>query len=137
MDWRAAVGFARRANKLTIGREATLRALRKGRLSLIILATDAGEAIKREIMKVSEKYSIRTVLLGFKRELGKIVGKESCSVLGLTDSRMAQGVIDFEQNKGLRVSENNRPFDEGANGEVKRPWCGGKNAYEYDRYRDS
>ncbi|MCS7233732.1 MAG: L7Ae/L30e/S12e/Gadd45 family ribosomal protein [Synergistetes bacterium] len=135
MDWKTLVGFARKANKLTIGRKATLAALKRGKVCLIILAKDAGRAVREEMIRFSEESKIGVIWVNSKEDMGRVVGRESCSVLGLTDSRMAQGVIDFEQNKGLRVSEDDRPFYKGAYGQTEGPWCGGKNSYEHDRYR--
>lgn len=95
------MGFAKRANKLTLGRRATVKALKKGKIALVILAKDAGEAIRREIVKLSEEANIKVFSLASKRDMGEAIGRESCSVLGLMDSRMAQGVMEIEQDKGL------------------------------------
>jgi len=95
------VGFARKANKITIGRKATIEGIRKGKVHLVILAKDAGNGIKREIENLSDKTNVRVLSFASKRDMGEVVGRESCSILGLMDARMAQGVIEFEQNKGL------------------------------------
>ncbi|MCD6363803.1 MAG: ribosomal L7Ae/L30e/S12e/Gadd45 family protein [Synergistetes bacterium] len=129
----ALIGFARKAGKITLGRRSTVKALERGKISLVILASDAGSSLKREIMKLASKAGVDVAFDGSKREIGKIVGREACSVLGFIDRRMAEGVMKLEQDKGLRVGKNNGIFKQGANGQNERFRYRGKDSHEYDR----
>ncbi len=133
MKLKAILGFARKARKLTIGRKATIKALKKGKVRLILLARDAGKSICRELLKYSQEAKINAISICSKRELGKAIGRENCSVLGLMDWRMAQEVMLFEQNKGLRASENNRAFNKGPDGKTKGTRSRGKDTHEHNR----
>lgn len=133
MTWKAIIGFAKKAGKITIGRKATLNGIKKGKVCLALLARDAGSSIYREVLEHAKKSGIELLIVSSKEELGNAIGRKICSVLGLTDWRMAQGVMPFEQNKGLRASKNNRSFYQGAHGQTQGFGSGSENTHEHDR----
>ncbi len=129
----ALIGFAKKSGRITLGRKATIKALEKGKICLILLASDAGLSLKREIINLASSMGVKVVSGDSKRDMGKAVGREVCSVLGFTDRRMAEGVMKLEQNKGLRVSKNNGIFKQGVNGQDERLRNRGKDSHEHDR----
>jgi ribosomal protein L7Ae-like RNA K-turn-binding protein len=83
------IGLAKRAGKLACGADAVKESGRRAKL--ILIANDAGNAVRRE----AAGYGKRVVELPHgKEELGCAVGRESCAVAALTDEEFARGVIE-------------------------------------------
>lgn len=83
------LGLAKRAGKLAAGEDAVLSALQGGKVRLLILAADAGEAtIRRTEHRTGGKLPILYLESG-KAALGGALGWANCSVAALTDLGMA------------------------------------------------
>ena len=81
------LGLARRAGKLACGADAVKGAAERARL--ILIACDAGSAVRRE----AAGYGKRVIGLPYgKEELGRAVGRESCAVAALIDEEF--GIIE-------------------------------------------
>lgn len=83
------VGLAARARKLVIGTESTLLALRKGRLSLILLASDASGLTKKNIHDKAKHYQVDVLEHYSASELSHAIGRHDIKVIGVTDQGFA------------------------------------------------
>ena len=84
------VGFANRAGKVVVGREAVASALRSGRARVLILAEDASPKLKKEIEKQAHKTPF--YIFSDKNDLGRILGREQVSVLAVCDKNLAHSI---------------------------------------------
>lgn len=98
--------LARRARAVTVGMDATLAALNKEIVKLVIVANDIGKnSLKRisksidayEADKDLEKSSIPLLALSNTEQLGKILNKETVSIIGLIDEGFARGITRLAQ----------------------------------------
>lgn len=82
---KGALGLAYRAKKTIIGTDYVVDAMRKGELSLVLLASDAGENTKK---KISDKAKTFQVLINDRHstdELSSALGKQNTKVVGIKD----------------------------------------------------
>jgi ribosomal protein L7Ae-like RNA K-turn-binding protein len=87
------IGIARKGGHLVIGREAVRQTLRKGRVRVLVVASDAGEALIREMGHLSNGGE-PPLVPGPPRELiGRICGRNEVSVVAITDTGLAAAVI--------------------------------------------
>ena len=96
------LGLARRARAITIGMDATLAALNKDIAKIILVANDIGKnSLKRINKNVDtlatemdiEKTSIPLIAFSDTEQLGKVLNKETVSIIGIIDEGFAQGLI--------------------------------------------
>ncbi len=86
------VGFALRARKTALGREACRAAARRGELQALVVAADAGSSAARDCLGGRR---VPVLQLGLdKRALGALAGRETLAVLGITDAGLAAGLRD-------------------------------------------
>lgn len=89
-----ALGLARRAGKLSLGRAATEKALRKGRVRVLVLASDLSPGTREKLERLAEERGVPVLVLDYKEELGPPVGRQAIGVLGILDpffARLLQG----------------------------------------------
>lgn len=79
------LGLARASNRLAMGEQACLRALEQGKLSLLILAEDAGRSTRKRFLTRATEQGIPILQVGHKDEIGRSVGQTPKSVLGVLD----------------------------------------------------
>ncbi len=96
------LGLARRARAITIGMDATLAALTKATVKTILVANDIGKnSLKRISKNVDtletdmnlEKGSIPLIAFSDAEQLGRILNKETVSIIGIIDEGFAQGIL--------------------------------------------
>lgn len=85
------VGLALRARKVAVGREACKRAQRRGELHAVVVAADAGRSAARDA-GVGERIPIVRIDLD-RAALGRLVGRQTLAVLGITDPSLAAGLV--------------------------------------------
>lgn len=86
------LGFAQRARKLVSGEQAVDVALRKGKVNLLIIASDSSENIQRKFKAIADTNNVNWFLVGTKAKLGQSVGKSQRSLLGIIDSDFAKAI---------------------------------------------
>ncbi len=85
------LGLAYKAGKVVWGLDAVKIA--KGQTRLILLANDAGAAVKREVLRLFENTVIPVETLPYdKQTLGNVLGKSLCAVLAVTDGGFAKSI---------------------------------------------
>ena len=68
-----------------------MRAVQEGRAALLLLASDAGESISRQISAAAEKSKV--LRCGYdKTTLGSAFGRSTCAVAAVCDGRLASEI---------------------------------------------
>ena len=99
------LGLARRAGKLSIGRDAVLDAVKKNKARLILLTADASPRHLRELRNAG--YAGETAALGCDMQTaGAATGKQSC-IFALEDAGFAAAVTktiyEEESHHGRKI----------------------------------
>ncbi|NTW04665.1 MAG: 50S ribosomal protein L7ae [Peptococcaceae bacterium] len=94
------ISLARRAGKVESGDDLVRRTIERKKASLIIISEDAANRTKDNYIYLANKAEIPIIFYGSKEVLGDILGKESRSVLAITDCNFSQGIIKaFERGE--------------------------------------
>lgn len=87
------LGFAQKAKGLAAG-EANVEAyLKKGKVSLLLVATDLAENRKKSWAMQAEDYDIKLIEVASKAEMGTAVGMSPRGIIGITDQQMASAIL--------------------------------------------
>jgi predicted RNA-binding protein YlxR (DUF448 family)/ribosomal protein L7Ae-like RNA K-turn-binding protein len=96
---------AGRKGALAQGAQATLEALEKRRVPLLLLAHDAGDTsrgISEEAAGHGDAGGVRVRAFGTKAELGNVLGREELAILAVNDARIAaELVLTIDRLAGL------------------------------------
>ena len=88
------LGLARRAGKLTYGETSCREAIMREHVALVILASDAGESLKRTFTRLCEAKTIPLFTIDQpKSVLGAAIGKEICSVVTVNNKGFADSIL--------------------------------------------
>lgn len=79
------LGLAYAAKKVVLGTDKVIHALRQGKLSLVILATDASLNTKKKINDKANTYKTEVLERLNSEELSNAIGAFNVKVLGITD----------------------------------------------------
>lgn len=89
------IGLAMRAGKVVSGDDTTLKELKKGKLSLVIVADDASDNTKKLFKDKSSFRHVNCIELSTKSDLGISIGKDSRAVIGIKDIGFANKIIQL------------------------------------------
>lgn len=84
------LGLTRKSGNLIAGANLSETALKRGKLSLIILAADASDGTKHKFQAMAEFNKVEIIETATMDELGYAIGKGQISVIGVTDQRMSK-----------------------------------------------
>ena len=87
------LGIAMKGRNLVSGEFQTLEAIKKGSAMLVIIAEDASDNTKKLFSDKCRFYQIPVFQYGNREELGKAVGKDLRSSVGVCDAGLADAVI--------------------------------------------
>lgn len=89
------LGFAARAKALIIGKDMLREYITDPRLKskVVIVATDAGERVKRDLKIRCEMNNVKYIEKFSKSELSKAIGKERVSAVGILDENLVAGIL--------------------------------------------
>ncbi len=87
------LGLAMRAGKLAVGREQSLKLIRRGRAHLVILAEDASRNTKKDFYDKGKYYSVPVLEKGSMDRLGQALGKGPRSVAAVGDGALARNIM--------------------------------------------
>ena len=87
------LGIAMRGRNLVSGEFQTLEAIKKGSAMLVIIAEDASDNTKKLFFDKCLFYQVPVFQYGTREELGKAVGKDLRSSVGVCDAGLADAVI--------------------------------------------
>ena len=91
------IGLAMRAGQVVSGDDTTLKELKKGKISLVIVADDASENTKKLFKDKSSYRKINQIYLSTKVELGLAIGKSPRAVIGIKDKSLASKITELMQ----------------------------------------
>ena len=87
------LGIAMRGRNLVSGEFQTLEAVKNGSAMLVIIAEDASDNTKKLFSDKCLFYHVPVFRYGTKEELGKAIGKDLRSSVGVCDAGLADAVI--------------------------------------------
>lgn len=87
------LGLAMRGRNLVSGEFQTLEAVKNGSAMLVIIAEDASDNTKKLFTNKCSFYEVPILEYGTKDELGRAIGKDMRSSLGVCDAGLAEAVI--------------------------------------------
>jgi ribosomal protein L7Ae-like RNA K-turn-binding protein len=87
------LGIALKGGRLSIGRDRVREALHRGRARLIVLAEDAGEALRREVSTMTASSGVPWVDGPASEEMGRSLGRTRVSVAAVTDDGLAEALM--------------------------------------------
>ena len=91
------IGLAMRAGQVVSGDDTTLKELKKGKISLVIVADDASENTKKLFKDKSSYRKINQIYFSTKVELGLVIGKSPRAVIGIKDKSLASKITELMQ----------------------------------------
>jgi len=83
------LGLAARAGTLVYGTDLVRRAVRDGRVHLVVVATDISDNTRQKLEPLLERRSIARIDGPDRAALGAAVGRASLSAVGVQDERFA------------------------------------------------
>lgn len=86
------IGLATRARKICFGADSVELEIKKKKVYLIIVATDASERSKEKFKKLGENYNIPIILEGEIEILSKAIGKSNKAIIGIKDINLANEI---------------------------------------------
>ncbi len=87
------LGLIYRARKMTIGTDITISELRKKKLFLIILATDASKLTKKKVYDKAKTYQVEVIETLSSGEISQAISKNDIKVIGITDKGFSQSLM--------------------------------------------
>jgi len=87
------LGLAMRGRNLVSGEFQTLEAVKNGSAMLVIIAEDASANTKKLFTNKCTFYEVPVYEFGTKDELGRAIGKDMRSSLGVSDAGLAEAII--------------------------------------------
>lgn len=104
------LGLAMRGRNLVSGEFQTLEAVKKGTAHLVLLAEDASENTQKKFTDKCSYYGVPVCLYSTREELGRAIGKDMRSSLGVCDAGLAEAIVrqmDMEKLTKLETSSGN------------------------------
>ena len=95
----ALLGLAMRGKNLVSGEFQTIEAVKSGAALVVIVAEDASDNTKKLFHNKCSFYEIPVYEYGTKEDLGRAIGKDLRSSLGVCDEGLARAVIKQLENK--------------------------------------
>ncbi len=86
------IGLATKARKICFGADSVEMEMKKKKVQLIILASDASERTKSKFQKLAEQYKVPIIIEGEIEILSKTIGKSNKAIIGLEDSNLAKEI---------------------------------------------
>ena len=87
------LGIAMRGRNLVSGEYQTLEAVKKGSAMLVIVAEDASDNTKKLFSDKCSFYKVPIFRYGTKENLGRAVGKDMWSSVGICNEGLAEAII--------------------------------------------
>ena len=93
------MGFARRAHKLSIGTTATIGALKKKQIFLVIVAEDLSDNAYRKIQQNIQNKEVAVYRYGTKADWGRFFNRTELGVLGISDTNFSKPIKKILDNR--------------------------------------
>jgi len=76
-----------------IGSRETRAGLHRGRVCLMLLAADGSPRDRERLERLAEEAGTPARVVGTREELGRAIGRDGVSVVGVTDRNVAAGIL--------------------------------------------
>lgn len=86
------LGLGQRAGKIVSGDFAVREHLAKGKVKLLIIATNTSERIKGEYIRIGQSKKVSTRVAFTKDQLGFALGKSPRATVAILDPNFARGI---------------------------------------------
>lgn len=87
------IGLAKRAGKIAGGNFSVTASIKEGSAALVIIAHDASENTKKNIISSCEFYNIKYVEYGNMEELGRFTGSSVRASIAVKDNGFAAAIL--------------------------------------------
>jgi ribosomal protein L7Ae-like RNA K-turn-binding protein len=95
------LGLGVRARGVIVGVEQVRDAAKRNRLVLALVATNASPNSLKKVVPLLNARRVRFIEVSSAEELGRAVGREQTTVVGVLDRRLADGIRDLNlENTG-------------------------------------
>ena len=84
-----ALGLAQKAGKIASGDFAVKSALKGGKVKLLIISSDASDNSKKDIYYLAGLYSVKTIEILDREQLGMAIGKAKRTAIAVLDANFA------------------------------------------------
>lgn len=86
------IGLATRARKICFGADSVELEMKKKKVHLVIIATNASDRTKDKFKNLSEQYQIPIIIEGEIEILSKAIGKSNKAIIGIEDHNLAKEI---------------------------------------------
>ncbi|HOJ11985.1 MAG TPA: ribosomal L7Ae/L30e/S12e/Gadd45 family protein [Clostridiales bacterium] len=97
------LGLAAKAGKLISGEEACERAVKSGKVCLILVAEDAANNMKMRFENMCKYREVDIRIFGERELLGKFTGKDMRVVIGILQKEFAKQLLQMIDNQKLGI----------------------------------
>lgn len=87
------LGLATRAGKIAFGTESVIDTIKKNKASLVLVAEDAAERTKRNIMRIAEENKVPIKIYESIETLSKSIGKENKAIIAIKDKNFSSEIL--------------------------------------------
>lgn len=91
------LGLARRAGKVVIGTNLTIKSLRNNKVKLILLANDASLNTKKMVYDKAKHYNCLVVESLDSNEISTSIGKSNIMVIGILDEGFSKKILSLKK----------------------------------------
>lgn len=87
------LGLCRKAGKLLAGSFSVEKSVVSSKACLVIISEDASNNTKKKFINLCKSKNVPYLILGYKEDIGKSIGKSDTAVVGITDANLSNKLI--------------------------------------------
>jgi ribosomal protein L7Ae-like RNA K-turn-binding protein len=88
----ALIGLAMRAGTLVVGASGVRAAVKRGQVSLIVVANDHSRRTEEKVVRLAKGKGVRIRVGPKASELGRLLGRAPVQAVGVTDAQLAGAI---------------------------------------------
>lgn len=85
-------GISTKAGKLVSGTDLVIEELKKEKVNLVIIASDASEKTIKNMIYYCDKYHVENLIYGTIDEISKSIGKYNKAIIAIEDENLAKAI---------------------------------------------
>lgn len=90
------IGLARRAGRLVIGTNGVRAALQRSEVAAVVVAADRSRRTEAKVQRLAEARGVPVISGPPADTLGRLLGRSTVQVVGVTDEHLASGMLAGE-----------------------------------------
>lgn len=87
------LGISAKAGKVVSGTDIVIEKMKKKQVKLVIVAQDASEKTKKEMLFKCNEYNVQIIFCGDIDSNSKAIGKSNRAIIGILDKGLADSII--------------------------------------------